>query len=246
MRPCNSRLAAQRQRIEALLPQVVQLNLEGISHQEIARQLGVSDTTVRRWLRDLERKRTSKAVIDTAQMIAEAVHRYEEIYREAMTGWRRSQAREETPPVDDAAADGDECCSKKKRPARRKAEAGNPAFLGRAMDALKAIRAIRGLDAPRRTEVAGSGGGPIRLATVTEDDLRNMSNEQLAALDVEITARIQSMDLGPERLAAVHDLHQAGLPGELAPRGAGPDAGPGGDGALSTTDGLPSAPARQE
>ncbi len=44
------------------------------------------------------------------------------------------------------------------------------------MEALKAIRELKGLDPPKQTELTGPQGGPIQLA------VREMTDEQLLAL----------------------------------------------------------------
>ena len=84
MRKINARLAAQRRRKESLMPQVTQLALEGLSRAKIGKIVGVPGSTVHRWLLELRREGASRAVVDTAQMIADTVARYDLIYREAM------------------------------------------------------------------------------------------------------------------------------------------------------------------
>jgi len=246
MRKGNRRLAAQRRRREELLPQVTQLALEGYSRQEIAQRVGVSRTTIRRWLQELRQEHAARAVVDTAQMIAETIKRYNSIYREAMKAWRRSQAERQVRMAEESGGDGSGGRTRKKKSIRSEVRAGDPAFLAKAMEALKAIRQIKGLDAPRRTEIAGPGGGPIDLATLEDQDLRNLTNEQLAELEREVEARILGEETSPAGTDGVHDLHQARLPPQLAPPGIGKDAEPGGKGDLPAADGLHAAPARQE
>jgi hypothetical protein len=79
-------------------------------------------------------------------------------------------------------------------------------LLGKAMDALEAIREIKGLDAPRQTEVAGPGGGPMPLSALKVDDLSRMSDEELFALEAQLRAECE-----PD-LKAHLSLHQLASP----------------------------------
>ena len=54
------------------------------------------------------------------------------------------------------------------------------------MDALKAIRELKGLDPPKQTELTGPQGGPIQLT------VREMTDEQLLALIAQETAKQQA------------------------------------------------------
>ncbi|MEI8375475.1 MAG: helix-turn-helix domain-containing protein [Planctomycetota bacterium] len=243
MRKCNDRLAALRQRREALLPQIIQLAMEGHSHKEIAAKIGVNRSTIHNWLQQQRQGRISLAGQDIAVMIADIVERYELIYREALNAWRSSRREKPVEPRDDSDTADD---SKKKRSIQGEGRAGNAAFLGKAMAALKAIREIRGLDAPRQTQISGLGGGPVLLAASDE-----LSDEQL----LQIALRNNAGDGGeqtpstppcPPELIALHNLHQAGLPYQLAPCGPGLDAGPCRGVPVPPVDGLHAAPARQE
>ncbi len=243
MRKCNDHLAAQRQRREALLPQVTQLSLNGYSFAEISAKVGVNRTTIAHWLQQQRQSHATLAVQDTAAMIADIVERYELIYREALDAWRNSRREKPVEPRDDSdTADG----SKTKRSIQGEGGVGNAAFLGKAMAALKAIREIRGLDAPRKTQISGLGGGPVLLAASDE-----LSDEQLLQIALRNDAgdggaRTPSTPPCTTKLIAVHNLHQAGLPNQLAPCGPGLDAGPCRSVPVPPVDGLHAAPARQE
>jgi len=124
-------------------------------------------------------------------LTTEVVAHYRSIYREAMAAWRCS--RRETPPepvADDPATNADGS-PKKKQPRLTASRPGNPALLAKAMDALKAVREIKGMDAPRQTEVAGLSGGLIQLSAVKPKDLSGMSNEQLSAFEAQLRAKCE-------------------------------------------------------
>ena len=74
------------------------------------------------------------------------------------------------------------------------------------------LRELKGLDGPRRTEAASPADGPIPLAAIVNEDLRSMSDVQLAALEMEIDAQLRTEAAGKIEPAGVHALHQAGLP----------------------------------
>jgi transcriptional regulator with XRE-family HTH domain len=242
MAKCNRHLAARRQRKQDLLPEIARLALEGQTSREIGEKLGIARSTVGRWRNAVRQEHVSKAVVDTAQLIADVTESYWSIFDEALEAWcdsrkhRQAECGEET---------NDEGRSGKEPSAR----AGNSAFLGKAMEALKAIRDIYGIDAPRRTEIAGPAGGPIALTAAADDDFRNMSDEQLLRIINETEGRgpgALEAPPGPPQLAGLCDVHQAGLPAEPAPRDPGREAGSGCPGPLHAADGLHAAPAWQE
>ena len=81
---------------------------------------------------------------------------------------------------------------KKEKPARRTPRhPSEHALLGRAMEALKAIREIRGLDAPRQSEIAGPCGGPIPLSALTVNDLSGLSTEELYVIEARLHAECE-------------------------------------------------------
>ena len=244
MRILNGRLVAQRQHKEASLTEAAQLAQQGFSYAEIAKRFAVSKSTIANWLRELGRAHAAGNPESTVKWIAEITDRYEKIYREAIGAWHRSQAEKQVRMVEESG--GGNGGTKKRKSIRSEGRTGDAAYLGKAMDALKAIREIKGLDAPRRTEIAGPCGGPVELMAFEDDDLRKMTNEQLKALRTQLRDRIREADSRDAAAIGVHDLHQARLPNELAPREAGGDARPGGDGTLPAADGLHAAPARQE
>ncbi len=76
-----------------------------------------------------------------------------------------------------------------KKTLRSESQTGDATYLAKALDAVKGICALMGLDAPRRRELTGSGGRPIELADVAPDDLRLLTDEQTDALEARFLAR---------------------------------------------------------
>jgi hypothetical protein len=135
--PKTKRYSAPRRRKEALLPQINDLSLEGHSCREIASRLNLSKTTVSNWLFDLRRDGRDKA-IDSTELTAVAVARYDTIYRESMEAWRTSKADKEVRLVEDTEAAGNGT-AKKKQSVRTERRAGEIAFLAQARSAVDAI-----------------------------------------------------------------------------------------------------------
>ncbi len=57
----------------------------------------------------------------------------------------------------------------RKRTKTTERQSGDAALLAKAMEALKAIRELKGLDPPKKTELTGPQGGPIQLAVSRND-----------------------------------------------------------------------------
>jgi len=244
----NARLVALRQRKAVLKPEVLDLYLGGLRTPAIAKKLELSERTVRQWLEEMRKGWAEMNMAETGPLIVQTTARYEHIFREAMAAWWRSVEG------DSSENDAVDQQSTTAKPAR-KPQLGSAIFLARAMEALKGIREIRGLDAPRRTEITGPSGGPIELAAITGESLQKMSSEQLDGLGQSIDDHIRGLELEArhqgetaiaDQVAAFHALYQAGLSPQLAPPDAGEVVGPGGGGPLPATDGLHAPATRQE
>ena len=83
----------------------------------------------------------------------------------------------------------------RKRTKTTERQSGDAALLVKAMEALKAIRELKGLDPPKQTEVTGPQGGPIQLT------VREMTGEQLLALVAQETAKQQALPVQSAPLA---------------------------------------------
>ena len=154
-----------RRRKETLLPQIMQLALEGHSGRVIAEKTGLPKRTVNHWLRETRREWLAKAAEDAAELTALALARFESIYREAMEGWRRSQADKEVRLVEESGAAGEDG-PKTKTSVRSETRPGDTAFLVKAMDALKASLRTPGPHptAANRGRRPGRRAEPVRRA----------------------------------------------------------------------------------
>ena len=79
---------APRRGKETLLPQFVQLALEGHSAEAIARQFDMPGRTVRYWLHESRQEWLAASAGGAAEMLAVTMARLTEIYREALEEWR--------------------------------------------------------------------------------------------------------------------------------------------------------------
>jgi len=158
----NGRSLSRRRWKGTLLPQISQLALEGHSSRVIGAQLGIGKTTINRWLNELRLERRSN-LVDATGMIANAVARYDLIYREAMEAWRTSKTDKEVRLIEDTEAAGNGGGSKKKRSVRTERRPGEIAFLNQARDAADSICKLVMLK-----------GGPVTWDTVRPGDIRNM------------------------------------------------------------------------
>ncbi len=199
MKSTNTCQVPGHRRKEALLPLITALALEGHASRAISVKAKVNKSTVNRWLNELRQKWIAESQANIVELTTIAYARYELLYREAMNAWRLSQKGKKVQSVDDGGRTDDKGAAKKKRTRRTESQAGNAVFLAKAIEAVKAICRLKGLDAPRRTELTGPAGRPIELTAVTPDDLRLMSDEQLAALEARLLARDQPQAEGNGR-----------------------------------------------
>ena len=243
MRQPNARLAEARQRKVSHLPQIARLSLAGETTRETAAPVGPSQTSIIRWPESLRRDCPTKAVAQSVEIIDELIDGYKTVYRKALEGWDRSLADKEIRTVVDCPMDD----AKNRRSVRTETRAGNPACLNQARGALDSIRKLLGLDAPAQVKIEEEEEeAPIDFTVLQQEDLRGMSDEELAALAKSVGDRLRAEAAGADEPAAVHGVHQAGLPDELAPPEAGGEAGPGGGGPLPAADGVPPPAAREE
>ena len=183
----NDLLLAPRRRKGPLLEQIRDLALEGHSCREIGARLMLGKSTVHRWLGELRRDNRRK-VADAGEMIANAVARYDSIYRAAMDAWRNSKMDKEVRFVEDSEAPSG---SKKKKSVRTEGRAGDVAFLTKAREAVDAICKLLPRGAQRPSKAEASNRVPLALDDVTENDLSNMSDEELRSVVAHYTAEIE-------------------------------------------------------
>lgn len=160
--------------------------------QQIGDELGVSKTTVH------DDIKVSKQVLRDAQAASmelwqiEAVARYEAIYRTARREFDRSCLDHVTTTVEQMTRtkkNGTRVQLPGKATQRTEGQAGSANLLRIMQECLRAIREIRGIDAPKRTELTGADGGPLEVKAVS-----TKTDAELEADIKEVTAEIVELE----------------------------------------------------
>jgi hypothetical protein len=239
----NPNFGQPRRRPEDALPQIGPLALDGNRTRENPGQAGSPRATVIRWPESLRRDRPTKAVAQSVQIIDELIDRYKNIEREAIEGWKRSLEDKEIRTIVEFPGDD----AKNRRTLRTETRTGNPACLGHARGALDSICKLLGLYGPAQEKIEEEEPqAPVNLEDLTKDDFAAMPTKDLRAIVTYCRAVVELDRRGEDDPAGVHQVHEAGLPDELAPPEAGGETGPGGDGAVPAADGVPPPAAREE
>ena len=167
--------------------EVRELALEGHDCREIGARLGLGKSTVHRWLHEL-RGESQSNVADADEVIANSAARYDTIYREAMEAWRNSKGERQELLVEVTETDGEGGSSKRKRSVRTERRAGEIGFLAKATAAVNARCKLVPREALERKFAAARP--PVDLESLDDEDIRNLSNAELNALEAEVEARI--------------------------------------------------------
>ena len=129
--------------------------------QAIADELGVSRSTVCRMLRQVNDRLAAEFREQLEALRVEQTEQHMAIAEQALAAWQRSlQATETTTVTGGRAAvsrEGDLLALPDQVVQQRREQTGNAAMLGKALKALEAIRAIWGLNAPKRQDVTTAG-----------------------------------------------------------------------------------------
>jgi hypothetical protein len=146
------------------------------------RGYGVKVASVKRWLMQARKEVQAGIAGSVDEWRAEQVEQYTEIYRRAMGGFERSQRdaeviRERREAVFSGGGvgeggervlvqvwgpDGELQERILERTVEKRAQAGDPAFLGRAIDALDRIRKVLGFE-PTAADGPATGGGILQI-----------------------------------------------------------------------------------
>ncbi len=181
-------MLAARRRKETLLPEITQLALEGHSSQAIADKLGMPKRTVNYWLQEARQEWIARAALSAAEMFAADLARLDAIYREAMQAWRNSQSEIGVRLVQHSqTGDGK---SITKRSLRTQPQRGNAAYLTRATAAVMASWRLKGK--PGLPSIDADAG--TLPADVPNEDLENMSEDQLRDYRARLSATIEAID----------------------------------------------------
>jgi len=231
------------------LAEIERLYLEGYPTREIAQLLGEDGNKVGRNLREIRRRwacaaRRQRTVLSQTQCAA--------VYREAMSGWRRSQEPKFT-TTEHHDANGDAV----KTTTRRQEGPGDKAFLQAALGALKNLRQF----AAEPASDSAKDGKPTDLhymallEILTPEQLDRLDADQIRAFRAALN-RMQAFHARMERLAEGRQdgpagsaaADEAGLSSEPAPQDPSEDTRPN-DGAPAAAPAeaqpaMPSAPAQ--
>ena len=150
----HHKAALKRYRRLEKLQHVAELLLKGLTQPEISRQTGISLRTTNRYIQENKRRWLEQNQEDTGELVALVHARQENIFREAMAAWERSQQNKEIRTVEKGSGDK----GKDKATLRTEGQDGDMACLNTALKALEAIRELHGLDAPKKTEITGALG----------------------------------------------------------------------------------------
>jgi hypothetical protein len=241
---------------------IEQLWLFGGSCRAIAVELKIVPHTVGQNLRAIRRNYGKRLAISIQKQRAEALAYYEAIYREAMSGWRRSQKAKATLTTTE---DGEKPIKKVNR---RERGPGATAFLTTTMRARKAIDAIYADKPVKFQRSLGSGPSaelirPPELSKLNDEEFarvvaiakgiaydtirkhqrrrsRQADRNDIASDEGASSSRPQKQSPG------LHPSNDADIPRQLAPHGPGGDARPSAEERMSAADGLHASSARQE
>ncbi len=183
------------------------MHVEGKSLNEIAEALGFCRAAIRKWTNEIRAAQLAEAKTNVRHWRAKLLARYEHLWKEAIKAWHRweedrvKRKTESTLPAKTPGSDLDAvnallASMTRKRTKTTERQSGDAALLANAMDALKAIRELKDLDAPKQTELTGPQSGPIQLT------VREMTDEQLLALIAQETAKQEALPVESAPLPA--------------------------------------------
>ena len=237
------------------LAEIERLYIEGYKTRQIAQLLRVDGNKVGRNLREIKRRwdraaGRQRAALSQTQCAA--------VYREAMSGWRRSQQPKLT-TTEHRDADGKPV----KTTIRRQEGPGDKTFLQAAASALKALRQFApDPNAAKPSRDARSWANTLLvelLHIMTPDQVNDLSNEQVVQFRAAINARRKELrerreqaearrDLedGQEDPACLHSVDQGTPACELPPREGSRDSGPDGGEEVPSRDSPQAAAAPQD
>lgn len=142
------------------------LRVQGWTQGKIAAELNVTQQSVSEMLQKIEARLAEQFTAEALEIKARQTAQLEAVYEEAMEQWRRSCQDLQREQVVSGRVKVTEMGGVYNLPDQHtttvEGQSGNPALLEKAMKALADIRAIWGLDAPKKTDVT-SGGEPFKV-----------------------------------------------------------------------------------
>jgi predicted transcriptional regulator len=140
--------------------EVAKLYLRGVGQYDIADQLGVNQSTVSRDLKALQKQWQESALVDIDEMKARELAKIDELERTYWDAWVRS--------CEDAEVERQKKAGTVEEPRlevtkEKRGQTGDPRFLSGVKDCINMRREIFGIDAPKKNELTGKDGTPIKV-----------------------------------------------------------------------------------
>lgn len=154
---------------------VARLYLRGQTQHEIAAQVGVDQGTVSRDLAAIQKQWKSSAVAAIDELKAQQLAKVDALERTYWEAWERSCKPRETNIAKMVDGKGE----RKEATTHKEGRDGNPKFLEGVLKCIERRCQLLGIDAPKRLEHSGPGGGPIQC----DYDLSGLTDDQLAQLE---------------------------------------------------------------
>ena len=160
-RRSNGQLARDRRRISDLY-------LQGWLQTDIAKEVGIDQSTVSRDIAFLQEEWQKSSLIDIDAKKAEELAKVDRLEREYWKAWDESCKAEETLRQEGVAID--KTVTPKKVVKTSKGQAGDPRFLTGIQWCINKRCEIIGIDAPKKLEHTGpDGSDEIRIKIITSD-----------------------------------------------------------------------------
>jgi len=171
---------------EADLVIVARLYLQKQTQAEIGRQLGLSQQQIGYDLKTLQKRWQESSVISIDTRKAEELARIDRLERVYWDAWERSlEAFKSTTQTAEGTGD-----SRRNRGTIKTEERdGDPRYLEGIRWCIQKRVDIIGIDAPKRNELTGTGGGPIRMQNISEEELDRRIAELIGKTGVAPSAR---------------------------------------------------------
>ena len=144
--------------------QVAEMYLRGKYQTDIASEMNVNQATISRDLAELRKEWLDRSINHIDQRKAIELAKIDQLEITYWDAWERSKEDSETETVEKigkADKDGKPTPDRIKQNKRKEGQTGNPSFLAGVQWCINKRCEILGLDAPKKNELAGPGGGPI-------------------------------------------------------------------------------------
>jgi hypothetical protein len=194
-----------------------QLRLQGKSVREIAVLLSVSVATAQDRIQRGKAAWLERSADSHGAWVAQELARLEMLFSEAFAAWKRSmEPAERTRVTQDA--DGTS------KMAEREGQCGDSSLLAECRALHERICALKGLDAPKRSELrTGPTGEPSPIEMTNEQlvlvitEAKQILAEEDSAATAANSQRVIDAAFGPAEDAGLHRVHVSSIPGGAPP-----------------------------